>query len=227
MFDAHVHLDFPGLNGAIERAREAGVRGFVVPGVVPEQWAQVAALELPMCVGVHPQRDVAVSAAELVTAARRFGAVGIGECGLDKRGPTTALQQETNLRAHIEAAKELQLPLVLHVVQRHGRALELLDTSTSGMVHAFVGSTEVAKLWLDRGYMLSIGPMVLRARKLREAAAYIPLDRLLLETDAPDGVPEPADLRRVLSEVAALRSESEAELASATEANARRLFNLQ
>lgn len=227
MFDAHVHLDFPGLNGAIERAHAAGVRGFVVPGVEPEQWERAAALKLPMCVGVHPQRDVAVSAEELVEAARRLGAVGIGECGLDKRGPTSDSLQEANLRAHIDAARELQLPLVLHIVQRHGRALELVGAGAPGMVHAFVGSTEVAKQWLDRGYMLSVGPMVMRARKLREAVVHIPLDRLLLETDAPDGVPEPADLRSVLSEVATLRSESEAELASATEANAKRLFNLQ
>ena len=227
MLDAHVHLDFPEVaEGAIERARAAGVKGFVVPGVEPTQWQRAADMELPMCVGVHPQRDVEITTDALVEAARRFGAVGIGECGLDRRGPTTHDAQLASLRAHIAAAHELDLPLVLHVVQRHGAALDELDSTTRGMVHAFVGSTEVAKRWLDLGYHLSVGPMVSRSRKLREAVVHIPRDRLLLETDAPDGVAEPAELVDVLDAVAELRSESREEIEQATEANARRLFGL-
>lgn len=227
MFDAHVHLDFPSLaEGSLERARAAGIRGFVVPGVEPEQWERAAALKLPMCVGVHPQRAVDITAEALVDAARRLGAVGIGECGLDKRGPTSHEAQLANLREHVRAARQLDLPLVLHVVQRHGAALDALDADTRGMVHAFVGSAEVAKRWVDLGLHLSIGPMVHRSRKLREAVPTIPLERLLIETDAPDGVAEPASLVTVLDAVAELRTESREEIAAATETNARRLFAL-
>jgi len=228
VFDAHVHLDFPSLaEGSLERARAAGIRGFVVPGTEPEQWERAAAMNLPICVGVHPQRAVSISSGELIDAAQRLGAVGIGECGLDKRGPTTHEAQLASLREHVVAARELELPLVLHVVQRHGAALDaLLGQSTHGMVHAFVGSTEVAQRWIELGYHLSIGPMVLRARKLREAVATIPLHRLLIETDAPDGVPEPAGLLDVLDAVVDLRPEGRDAIAAATEANARRLFGL-
>ena len=125
MLDAHVHLDFPEIGpGALERARAAGVNGFIVPGVEPEQWARAATLGFPMCIGVHPQRSVSISSGELIEAARRFDAVGIGECGLDRRGPTTHEQQLASLREHLDAARQLDLPLVLHVVQRHGAALD-------------------------------------------------------------------------------------------------------
>ena len=221
-----MHLDFEGVDAAaITRARAAGVKGFVVPGVEPAQWERAAALKLPMCVGVHPQRSATITAKDLIDAARRFGAVGIGECGLDKRGPTTHEAQLTSLREHLAAARELDLPLVLHVVQRHAAALDAVKGSR-GMVHAFVGSTEVAEQWLDRGWYLSVGPMVLRSRKLRDAVGHIPLDRLLLETDAPDGAPEPAGLVDVLDAVTELREESREAIADASDANARALFGL-
>ncbi|MEM1416736.1 MAG: TatD family hydrolase [Myxococcota bacterium] len=255
LVDAHCHLDLPAFDedrdAVVARARAAGVEALVLPGTGPEAWEGLArtrdALPLPaaLCLGVHPEwlgglDDDALSSAlaELPRALERYGAVGLGETGLDKRieASVPAERQAEAARAQLGTARALGLPLVLHVVRRHGAMLALLDEAgpARGMVHAFAGPAELVPAYVERGFYLSVGGAATRpgARRVRAAVKAIPAERLLLETDAPDLTPagapttrnEPAYLRRVLAAVAALRGEPEDELAERSAANARRLF---
>lgn len=246
-FDAHAHLDFEAFDAdrdeVLERAAEAGVGAIVLPGVSPAQWERAHALvrrghshvRLAMAVGHHPEHldpSLALGSleAQLVDAAERFGAVAIGECGLDRRIETKVSleRQQAVLDAHLRAAKRTALPLVLHVVRRDGPLLDALRpyASLRGMVHAFSGSAEMARSFAALGLHLSFGGALTRpnARRVREAAAATPPERVLLETDAPEQTPTGAPTGRnepaYLPLVAAALERPEVDAA----ANARALF---
>ncbi|MCB9611816.1 MAG: TatD family hydrolase [Sandaracinus sp.] len=218
-FDAHAHLDFETFDAdrdeVLERAAKAGIGAVVLPGVSRAQWERAHALvrrghpdvRLAMAVGHHPEHldptlDPLVLEAQLVDAAERFGAVAIGECGLDRRveAQVDLERQLAVLGAHVRAAKRTGLPLVLHVVRRDGPMLDALrpHAPLRGMVHAFTGSAETARAFVALGLHLSFGGALTRpnARRIREAAAAIPADRVLLETDAPDQSPTGAPTER-------------------------------
>ncbi len=245
MFDAHAHLDFPDFDedrdAVLERARKAGVRGVVVPGVNASGWARARRLGLPYCVGVHPEwlaRDD--REAHAIEAALRAdgGAVGIGETGLDARIDVPSDRQLEVFEAHLRAAAARKLPVVLHVVGRHGAALAILERHAPlrGMVHGFSGAGQVAQRYLRLGLHISFGGMVTRERatKTRAAARVVPAERLLVETDCPSMAPvgapsqrnEPSFLPLVVKALAALRDEPAKVLGARTEANARALFAL-
>ncbi len=245
MFDAHAHLDFPEFDAdrdaVLERAQARGVRGVVVPGVDEASWERARRLGFPYCVGVHPQwlqedeRDPAA-----IEAALRAdpGAVGVGETGLDARVDVPAERQRAVFEAHLRAAAARSLPVVLHVVGRHGAALAILERHAPlrGMVHGFSGAPEVARRYLALGLHLSFGGLVTRPRalKARAAATAVPLERLLVETDSPSAPPdgafaernEPSLLPLVVEALAALRGETSELVGERTEANARALFGL-
>ncbi|MEM9073326.1 MAG: TatD family hydrolase [Myxococcota bacterium] len=241
MIDAHTHLDFDAFDTdrtkVRRRAREAGVTQMIVPGVTRSQWTRAQALGLPWCAGFHPEWLSGESAAEVRTSLEEVtGVVGIGECGLDARIDVPAEAQEAILRAHLEIAQARALPVVLHVVGRHGAALDLLRdyAPVAGMVHGFTGAPEVAERYLALGLHLSFGPRVTyeKAAKARRSARVVPAERLLLETDdpahPPHGAPrprnEPAFLALVADAIRDLRGE---DIRDATAANARRLFSLE
>jgi len=136
--------------------------------------------------------------AQLVEAAHEHRAIAIGECGLDRRveALTSLERQRAVLDAHLEAAKRTGLPLVLHVVRRDGALLDALrpHAPLRGMVHAFTGGPELAREYVALGLHLSFGGGLTRpnARRVREAAAVVPAERVLIETDAPDQTPHGA-----------------------------------
>ncbi len=248
--DAHCHLDFPAFDGDRDavraRAREAGVAGLVVAGVRPADWPAQRALAGPAVkwtAGLHPMcvaegEDWEAAVAALPDAfAGADAAVGVGETGLDGRFGDRLEAQTAAFRAHLAFARARDLPVVLHVVRAHGAALDVLRGDgvprAGGMMHAFSGSAEVAEVCVDLGLHVSFaGPIVnANARKLRAAAARVPLDRLLVETDAPDQpLPdgparnEPACVRRVAAAVAAARGEDEETVLRAAARNAAALF---
>lgn len=218
-FDAHAHLDFETFDAdrdeVLERAAAAGVGAVVLPGVSEAQWERAHALvgrghrrvRLAMAVGHHPEHldptpELVSLEAQIVDAAERFDAVAIGECGLDRRVETQVSleRQLAILDAHLRAAKRTALPLVLHVVRRDGAMLDALrpHAPLRGMVHAFTGSAETARAFVALGLHLSFGGALTRpsARRVREAAAATPPDRVLLETDAPDQTPTGAPTER-------------------------------
>jgi TatD DNase family protein len=208
LFETHVHLDDEAFAAdrpaVIDRARAAGVRGFVTIGTSLASSRRAIALaeehrDVYAAVAIHPHDATEATAdalGELTTLARHARVVAIGETGLDyyrNFAPREAQQQA--FRAHLRLAKTLGLPVVVHNRDAHDDVLRLLAEEAPGRVimHCFTGSPETARICLDRGYYLGMGgPLTYRnARRALEVAAFVPPDRLLLETDAPYLPPEP------------------------------------
>ena len=253
MIDAHCHLDSPKLHKAIaallSQARDVGVCGWLVAGVSPETWdAQAAFVEgidgARCAFGIHPWHAATLSADALAAAleslSKRRG-VAVGEFGLDRSGERVESGMERQLaafRAQLALARELELPVVLHVVRAHGAAFEVLGTDglpqAGGMVHGFSGSAEVALRYEALGLHVSFSGSVLRpnARRVLGAARAVSESRLLVETDCPDQLPAgrpgpynaPAWLVDVVQAVAAARGVPNEQVASTTTKNAELLF---
>jgi TatD DNase family protein len=167
----------------------------------------------------------------------------VGECGLDalveRRGGLSLDQQADVLDVHIELARALGLPIILHCVRAHGRMLELLDRhgplARGGVMHAYGGPPDLIERYKRLNMRFSFGGIVTHegARKPRRALCAVPRELLLVETDGPSQVPagvargrsEPADVARVLEVMAALRGEKLSSLCAATTANAHALFD--
>ncbi|HEX2732594.1 MAG TPA: TatD family hydrolase [Polyangiaceae bacterium] len=263
-FDTHCHLDFAQFDADRAAlwadARSLGLRSVFIPGVSPAQWQRLASIQSDIegaCVGVglHPHFLSELDASERASSIRQMsglvttlGAVAVGECGLDgrlpKRGGPSVDEQERALLPQLELAVHLKLPVVLHVVDAHGRVLELLERlgplPAGGVLHAYSGSAELVPRYCALGLYFGFGGAVTheRAAKARRALACVPKERLLLETDAPDQAPagwtsqsgvrrnEPAALLAIAAVIAQILGISEDELAQRTTANAERLFRL-
>ena len=254
LIDVHCHLDSDRFElpvaALLKEARHAGVLGCVMAGTTPESWRAQAliAAEHPGRVaqsyGIHPwvaagyeSKGIESLMSELEGQIQgASGLVAIGETGLDRSAHVTADSlpvQELSFRAHLALARRYELPVVLHVVRAHGPALAILRElgvpPAGGFVHSFSGSAEVARAYQSLGLYVSFSGGVCnpKSRRIREAAATLSAERILLETDAPDQSPapyrglvnRPARLALVAAEVAALRGESLAQLARVTRAN--------
>ena len=261
LVDAHVHLDSDRLGAPVDdviaEARAAGVETFVLAGIDPASWADQRRLvaRYPGVVhpvfGLHPQRvaeltldEVHDGLAALETAlCEGPRPVALGETGLDAYTPArkaTLSLQALSFRAHLDLARRYDLPLVLHLLKAAGPALELLGAAglppAGGVVHSFSGPPEVALAYVRLGLHLSLSGALTwpGARRLVAAAAAVPLDRLLIETDSPDQAPHPhrgevnrpALLPLIAQALAEVRGISVAEVVRATAANARRLYRL-
>lgn len=254
VIDSHCHLDMPAFaadhDAVVARARAAGVTHIVVPGVRPGQWPGLTALgarypEVRVAIGIHPhvvaelQPGEHAQLADLPDWLARSRAVAVGECGLD--GPSgDQAGQERLLRAQIAVAREQRLPLIVHVLRAHDRALRILAEERAGEVggvlHSYSGGAGLVAPYRDLGFAFSFaGPVTYaNARRPLEAARAVPPDLLLAETDAPDQAPvphrgsrsEPAYVTHVIAALAAARGEPVDTVARATAANARRLLSL-
>ena len=241
------------LDAVVARARDAGVRQLVVTGTSLRASEEAAALArsrpgvLFATAGVHPH-DARSWTSEVEAAIRALLArpevVAAGECGLDfDRNFSTPADQERAFAAQLTLAREAGKPLFLHERAAHARFVALAQEAriAAGVVHCFTGGPDEARAYLDLGLHLGITGWLCDERRggaLREAARTIPLDRLLLETDAPFLAPrdlrpqppkgrnEPYVLPHVLARLAQLRGEAPEAVAAATTANARRLFGL-
>ena len=257
-FDSHCHLDDPRFDTdraqVLQTAFAAGVDRWLIPGVSEEQWPRAVDVAQTVqrlgcgraliAVGCHPyaldnQGEVQNIAPRFTAFRKRHPVVAIGETGLDaplskRGGPSLEIQTEW-LRSHVEYARASALPLVLHVVGAHGRALEVLESeahaTTGGVVHAFSGSLEVARRYLALGFKLGIGSLLLRAgaRRVCEVTQLCPLSELVIETDAPDMAPggarnHPSAVVAVAARVAELRGLSLERVITETRATANALF---
>lgn len=250
LFDSHVHLDAPEFDPdraeVLRRAHAAGVREMLVPAVAAALWPKLSGVCAadpglhpayglhPCCLSRHDDEDLARLAGWL----EAHPAAAVGECGLDYADP--ALDPERQLRlltGQFTIARRFDLPLVLHARRAFEAvilALRAFGHPLRGVVHSFSGSAEQARQLGQLGFLVGIGGPVTyaRARRLQRVVAELPVDSLLLETDAPDQPDadhrgrrnEPARLVNVLACVARIRGVPPAELAAATTANARRLF---
>lgn len=253
LVDTHAHLNDPAfaqdLPAVLTRASEAGVRKIVVVGHNMRTSGQAVTLaeqnkDIYATVGVHPHDAVEVgedSLTELARHLRHPRVVALGEIGLDyhwNAWPKEVAHQA--FRAQIALAKSLEKPFVVHNREAHADILELLKEQApypSGFVmHCFSGSLEMAREFLCLGGFISLaGPVTFKnAPRLHEVARHVPLERLLIETDCPYLAPdpyrgqrnEPAYLVSIAKAVAQRRGIKPAELASATTANAKKLFGV-
>lgn len=252
LVDSHCHLDFPDLIGrlpeVLQRMRENQVAAAVCIGVNLEDFPKVLALaesqpNLYATVGVHPEyTDVEEPTVEqLVALAAHSKVIAIGETGLDYYWQKDKPEwQRERFRNHIRAARACGKPLVVHTRDSAVDTLRLMKEegadAVGGVMHCFTEDWTVATQALDLDFHLSFSGIVTfkNALTVKDVAQKCPLDRLLVETDAPYLAPvpyrgkqnEPAYVRHVAEEIARLRSLSFDEVAKATTENFSRLFKI-
>ena len=252
MIDSHAHLEMTDFDRdrpqTLMRARRAGVEAIVTVGTTLADCRKAVAIadqypEVYAAVGIHPHdaRDIVPETYDaLKEMACRDKVVAWGEIGLESyRDLSPRETQMERFREQLALAAETDLPVIIHDREAHAEtlaALEVWQGRKRGVVHCFSGDWAMARRCLDLGFYISIaGPVTYpKNEKLRDIARRVPLDRLLVETDAPYLAPqtlrgrrnEPAYVVHAAGEIAAVRSIPLAELDRATTQNAARLFGL-
>lgn len=255
LVDSHCHLDFESLaediDGVLDRAAAAGVERIIVPALDLSNIHAVLALAerydgVFAAVGVHPNSAAGWQDAwidELRTLAQHAKVVAIGEIGLDYYWDDTPVEiQHRVLALQLELAAGLDLPVIIHNRDAAGDVLRLLAASPlagrarPGVLHSFSADWPTAETALSLGFYLGFtGPITFKkADELRQIAARMPEERILIETDAPYLTPhpfrgrrnEPAYVRFVAEKLASVRGVSLEEIARLTTSNAERLFGL-
>jgi len=246
LIDSHCHLDDArfsnDLDDVLARAKAQDIERFIIAGVHHRQWAYQQQIQQQYqgvfnAFGIHPwfcheHQHEHVNRLESLLP----HAVAIGECGLDfcAHRPNQTLQIECFQR-HITLSNQTGLPLIIHSVHAHDTTLMMLKPypSLRGVMHGFSGSLEQAKNFLHLGFFIGMGTRVLNphAKKLQRLAQQLPLDAILLESDAPSGLPqgernEPANIRKVSKYMASLRNQDENIIVAACNKNAEELFQL-
>ena len=248
--DSHCHLNFPDFAGRREellaRMRENGVEQALCVSVELEKFHEVLALaesdaRLWASVGVHPDHEHCLEpdTEELARLASHVRVVAIGETGLDYyRQPGPLAWQQARFRTHIRAARASGKPLIIHTRAAAEDTLRILReegaAEVGGVMHCFTESLAVAEEAMRLGFYISFSGIVTfkNAQALKEVARAVPLERMLIETDAPYLAPvpqrgktnEPAFVRYVAEHIAELRGLSPEAVGEATSANFRRLF---
>jgi TatD DNase family protein len=250
--DSHCHLDYPGIAedeaGVIERAKAAGVDRMVHIAARRAGWLVGIALaerrpEIFCAVGIHPHeagKEGLDDPAPLVELAAHPRVVAIGESGLDYFYDLSPRdRQAASFRTHVAAARTTSLPLIVHTRDADDDTMDLLEAEMgqgafTGVIHCYSSSRRLAERVVATGLYLGIGGILTfkRSEDLRATVAAMPLDRLLLETDAPYLAPvpmrgrtnEPAYTAYVAKALAEVRRLPVAEIEAATTANFRRLF---
>jgi len=250
--DSHAHIDDERFDAdreeVVARALAAGVSLIVNIGADMASSARSVALAekypgIYAAVGMHPHdsRDMKeTDYRQLEQWATHPKVVAIGEIGLDYHYDLSPrpVQKEVFLR-QLDLARKTGKPFIIHEREAHADMLDIIRNAArglNGVFHCFSGSVETAREYLKMGFYISVaGPVTFpKSVKTKEVAKAVPLDRLLVETDSPYLTPqpfrgkrnEPAYVRLVAEEIANLRDISLAELAVATTANVRRLFNI-
>ncbi|RBW67628.1 TatD family hydrolase [Bacillus taeanensis] len=253
LFDTHTHLNaeqfIEDRAAVIQRAREAGVSQMVVVGF--DEVTINGAMELAEAydfiyasVGWHPVDAVDMTAEHLAWLEKLSShpkVVALGEMGLDYHWDKSPkeVQQEV-FRKQIQLAKKVNLPIIIHNREATQDVIDILREegaeAVGGIMHCYSGSLEVAKACVDMNFYISFGgPVTFKnAKKPKEVAADLPIDRLLIETDCPFLAPhpyrgkrnEPAYVRLVAEQIAELKGISYEELAEKTSENAKKLFKL-
>ncbi|BES72699.1 TatD family hydrolase [Marinobacter nanhaiticus D15-8W] len=250
LVDAHCHLDYPEFaddrDRIVESCREQGIERIVIPGVRAATWSRVAQTvagnpALYYCLGTHPwyvdeHEDGDLERLRERLVDRSSQCVAIGECGLDRLHGELDRQMPW-FEAQVDLAKSLKMPLVVHSVRTNdevGAVLRKKAFDERVLIHGFSGSPEQARALVDTGCLLGIGGVITyaRARKTRRAVTEVPLECLVLETDAPDMPPEgvakgentPLNILAVFKALCDIRPEPEARIAEQLLANVNRLY---
>lgn len=253
--DSHCHLTDPQFDGdremVLERARSAGVARFIVIGANGDfshnERAVALARQHPdlfAVVGVHPHDAKTITSEtyrRLRELARQPKVVGLGETGLDFYYDNSPREdQRTHFRAFIRLARELGLPLSMHVRDAYPEAIHILwsegEGQVEGVMHCFTGTAEEVRALLDLGLFISFSGIITfkNAQALRNVVQLVPRERLLIETDCPLLAPmpyrgkrnEPAHVVCVAATIAAVTNRPLADIAETTTRNTEKLFRL-
>ncbi|MDK8464484.1 TatD family hydrolase [Marinobacter sp. SS13-12] len=250
LIDAHCHFDFPDFDGrreaVLEEAHNSGLSGLIIPGVRRHDWGRVSRIAaeyegLYYCLGIHPwyvgeHSDDDLSALRDALVRRPGQCVALGECGLDRLHGDLKGQYPW-FEAQVDIATQTHFPLVVHSVKTHDEVHEVLRRKRFAgrvLVHGFSGSYQQASKLIDLGCFIGVGGVIThpRARKTRDTIARLPVDALVLETDAPDMSPEgvpagrnsPVYLSMIFDALAELRGGGREDLAHTLLANVQRLY---
>jgi TatD DNase family protein len=253
LVDSHCHLDYykeedGELDAVVSRARAAGVATMVTIGTRISEFERVRQIaerydDIYCTVGIHPHEaasEPAVNVERLVELTKHPKVIGIGETGLDFYYDHSPRDRQIEVfRTHIAAAREAGLPLIVHSRGADAETAEILQSGASGgvlsgLIHCFSTTRQLSDKALKIGFLISLSGILTfkNAAELREIAQEIPIDRLLVETDAPYLAPvphrgkrnEPAFVAHTANHLAELRGMAPADLAAATTANFFRLF---
>lgn len=252
LIDSHCHLEYKGLvedqTAMLDRARVAGVGGFLSISTRQHEWAQVIATaerepDVWASVGIHPHEADAhadMGEAALLTASQHPRVIAIGETGLDYYYDHSDRNTQKSLfRKHISVARQTGLPLIIHTRDAEDDTAAILTEEMEqgvfpALIHCFTASADFSRAVLELGLTISLSGIVTfkNAHDLQEIAAGLPEDRILVETDAPFLAPmphrgrvcEPSFVADTARFVAKLRGVSEQALAESTTRNFRHLF---
>ena len=251
MIDTHSHINFKeykdNFEGFLDNLKNNNIEKVIIPGVEPENFDEIIDLcnkyqMIYGAIGVHPSECLSYNPEvekKIYMMATKPKIIAIGEIGLDYYWTLeTKQQQQFIFRKQLEIAEKLNLPVLIHNRDAHEDTFNILNEFPklkSVVFHCFSGSIDFAKKCIDKGYYIAIGGVVTfkNAKELKETAKIVPLDKLLLETDAPYLAPvpyrgtinSPAYLKYIAQEIADLRKTTIEEIQEQTTLNAKRLFN--
>ncbi|MBF0195164.1 MAG: TatD family hydrolase [Magnetococcales bacterium] len=250
MIDTHCHIDNPAFNedrlAVIQRAKEAGVKHLVVPGLTLQRFTgllDVADTDIHLALGLHPlflNQHPNNAIEQLYRWVNKVNPIAIGEIGLDFREPKQNHQKQQELfEAQLQLAKEKSIPVLIHAVKAHDKVITTLKKTKlqfGGIIHSFNGSLQQAEKYITMGFLLGFGGVVThnRATKIQKIAASVADTALVLESDAPDLPPagfinrrnEPKNLPIVVETLAGLRGISKAHIIKKTSSNAMKLLGI-
>lgn len=251
LIDTHCHIDVEDFdadrNEILARCRQQGIARIVVPAVLASSWQSLLDLcrresGLLPALGLHPVYLTQHSDADIESLAawvEREKPVAVGEIGLDYFVETLDRERQQHLfELQLRVARDADLPIILHVRKAHDQVLAILKRYKvrGGIAHAFNGSLQQAQQYIDLGFKLGFGGMLTyeRSNKLRRLAKELPLDVIVLETDAPDMTVaahrgernSPEYLLDCLQSLAEVRGEDPLMVAAATTRNAEQILGL-
>jgi len=251
IIDSHCHIDFEDFDSdrkhVLQRAQNAGIKHIIVPSISADNWPRVRQncqqySQLHPCYGLHPyflDQHKAEHLNELKKWLDNEAAVAIGECGLDFY--LKHLDKNKQLEffdAQLKIAVDYQLPVIIHSRKATEQVIQTIKKypGLHGMIHSYSGSLEQAKQLIDLGFYISFGGAITyeKATRIRAIAQQIPLDALLIETDAPDQPDlhhhskrnEPVYILNVLETLSELKDLPVEKIANTTSDNAISLFSL-
>ena len=215
LIDAHCHLTyepFADIDAVLKRSTDAGVTGWITIGTDLADSQKAVELtgrfeSMFATVAIHPHHAKSADQStitQIKELAQNKKVVAIGKTGLDLHYDfSSPQQQQDSFTQHLEIAKELNLPVVIHSREAFDETMEILEAHESGLkglvFHCYSGDVRQAKIVLDKGWYISLTGVVTfkNAETTREVAKYVPLDRLMIETDAPYLSPEPMRKQKV------------------------------
>lgn len=254
LIDSHCHLDQAAFDGdraqVIAHAEQAGIQHIIVPAIEYVQWAKVAEIcsshpNVHAAYGLHPMwepshQDEHIK--QLHTWIDAHPCVAIGECGLDFHvDGLDANRQIALFEAQVALANDTGLPLIIHARKATEQVLLTLKKypNTRGIIHSYSGSLVQAQQLCEMGFLIGLGGVLTleRAKKVRHIAQNMPLEAILLESDAPDQPPasyraagntrnEPASVAEVFDALTKLRPETPEQIAEQLQQNAKDLFGI-